>query len=161
MFKFSSAEETCHLSPLNMCARQNRSYIHDLLRGSLLVTAPDSWSKGCEFESRQKQRENFLLRVIFACWLLFDVRCTPMLPQWHVKKKPVILPEVQMTGYTLTRIHPWPNEVGVGWLCRCPGIVWEPIRENELTRNLSGERRGSHHLILNNPMNFQLNRIRT
>ena len=88
MFKFSSAEETCHLSPLNMCARQNRSYIHDLLRGSLLVTAPDSWSKGCEFESRQKQRENFLLRVIFACWLLFDVRCTPMLPQWHVKKNP-------------------------------------------------------------------------
>ena len=31
-------------------------------RDSLLVRAPDSWSKGCEFESRQERRENFLLQ---------------------------------------------------------------------------------------------------
>ena len=30
-------------------------------RDSLLVRAPDSESKGCEFESRQERRENFLL----------------------------------------------------------------------------------------------------
>ena len=29
----------------------------------------------------------------------------------------------------VARIHPWPNEVGVDWICRCPGIVWEPIRD--------------------------------
>ena len=26
-------------------------------------------------------------------------------------------------------MHPWPSEVGVGWLCHCPGTVWEPIRK--------------------------------
>ena len=31
-------------------------------RDSLLVTAPDSGSKGCEFESRQERQENFLLQ---------------------------------------------------------------------------------------------------
>ena len=57
-------------------------------RDSLLVRAPDSWSKGCEFESRQKRRENVLFRVNFVCWLLlllFGVRSTPVLPQWHPK----------------------------------------------------------------------------
>ena len=55
-------------------------------RDSLLVRAPDSWSKGYEFESRQDRRENFLLqRVNFVCWLLFGVRSTPVLPQWHAK----------------------------------------------------------------------------
>ena len=33
---------------------------------SSMVRAPDSWLKGCGFESLQEQRENFLLR----CWLL-------------------------------------------------------------------------------------------
>ena len=32
------------------------------LYGALLVRAPDSRSKGCEFESRQERRENFLLQ---------------------------------------------------------------------------------------------------
>ena len=27
----------------------------------------------------------FFSRVNFVCWLLFGVRSTPMLPQWHVK----------------------------------------------------------------------------
>ena len=27
----------------------------------------------------------FFSRVNFVCWLLFDVRSTPVLPQWHVK----------------------------------------------------------------------------
>ena len=31
-------------------------------RDSLLVRAPDSSSKGCEFKSRQERRENFLLQ---------------------------------------------------------------------------------------------------
>ena len=37
--------------------------LHRMSRDSLLVRAPDSWSKGCEFESRQKRRENFLLEI--------------------------------------------------------------------------------------------------
>ena len=31
-------------------------------RDNLLVRAPDSWSKDCEFKSRQERRENFLLQ---------------------------------------------------------------------------------------------------
>ena len=27
----------------------------------------------------------FFSRVNFVCWLLFDVRSTPVLPQWHIK----------------------------------------------------------------------------
>ena len=30
-------------------------------------------------------RRIFFSRVNFVCWLLFDVRSTPVLPQWHVK----------------------------------------------------------------------------
>ena len=50
---------------------------------SLLVTAPDSWSKSCEFESQQKRI--FFSRVNSVCWLFFGERSTPVLPQWHIK----------------------------------------------------------------------------
>ena len=26
-------------------------------------------------------------------------------------------------------MHPWPNKIRVGWLCRCVGLVWKPIRK--------------------------------
>ena len=58
---------------------------HTRSRDSLLVRAPDSWSKGCEFESRQERRIIFFSRVYFVCWLLFGVHFTPVLPQWHIK----------------------------------------------------------------------------
>ena len=38
----------------------------------------------------------------------------------------------QVTPKTLLR--PSLNEVGLGWLCRCPGIVWEPIRKQAHTQ---------------------------
>ena len=91
------------------------------IRDSLLVRAPDSWSKGCEFESRQERRKIFFLQS-YLCVLTL-IRCP-----FHPRVTPVILPNVQVAGYTKTRIHLWPNEVGVGWLCLCPDIVWEPFR---------------------------------
>ena len=42
-------------------------------RVSLLVRAPDSWSKGCEFESRQERRKNFLLQG--QLFVLTLIRC--------------------------------------------------------------------------------------
>ena len=51
-------------------------------RDSWLVRAPDSWSKGCELESRQKRRENFLSPVLTFC---ADSYSMSVLPQWHVK----------------------------------------------------------------------------
>ena len=54
-------------------------------RDSLLVRVPDSWSKGCEFESQWDWRENFFSRLNSVCWRLFSVHSTLVLPQWHVK----------------------------------------------------------------------------
>ena len=42
-------------------------------RDSLLVRAPDLRSKGCEFESRQERRENFLLQSQLSVLTL--IRC--------------------------------------------------------------------------------------
>ena len=46
----------------------------------LLGRAPDSWSKGCEFEARQERRENFLLQsqlcVLTLIWCPFQPRVT-------------------------------------------------------------------------------------
>ena len=99
---------------------------------SLLVRAPDSWSKGCQFESRQERREVFFPRVNFVCWLLFIVRSTPVSPQWHVKD-PGHSVKSAVAGSILTLIHTWPNEVGVGWLCRRPCVVLEPVRKRAHT----------------------------
>ena len=41
----------------------------------------------------------FFSRDNFVRWLLIGVRFTPVLSQWHVKD-PVILPKVQVAGYT-------------------------------------------------------------
>ena len=72
---------------------------------SSAVRATDSWSKGREFESRQERRENFLLRINFVCWLLFWYPFhppPPPTPCYHssTDKIPVILPKVQMAGYS-------------------------------------------------------------
>ena len=39
----------------------------------------------------------------------------------------IILPKVQVAGYSETCIHPWCSEVRVGWLC-CPSIGLKPIK---------------------------------
>ena len=63
------------------------------------------------------------LTLFAVCRLLFSVHSTPVLLQWH-KKTLVIVPKVQVAGYTETRIHPLPNQVWMGWLCHRPGIEW-------------------------------------
>ena len=54
-------------------------------RNSFLVRAPDSWSEGCEFESRQERRENFHLQSYLSVQTLIRCPFQPVLPQWHVK----------------------------------------------------------------------------
>ena len=51
---------------------------------SLLVRAPDSWSKGCEFESDRSGGRIFFSRFKLVCWILLGVRSTPVSPQRHV-----------------------------------------------------------------------------
>ena len=47
----------------------------------------------------RSSRRIFFSRVNFVCWLLFGVRSTPVLPQWHVKD-PGHSAKVQVAGYT-------------------------------------------------------------
>ena len=59
----------------------------------------------------------------------YSVSISPLCYHSSTGNTMVILSKVQVAGYAWTRKHPWPNKVRVGWLCRCPGIVWEPIRK--------------------------------
>ena len=106
------------------------------LRGSqdsLFVRAPDSWSKGCRFKSRQERQENFLLQsqlcVLTLIWCLFCVTGVACKRPRSFCQKCVwqLAPKQE---HTLG-----PTKLEWVWLCRCP--VWEPAR-NRLTRNLSG-----------------------
>ena len=98
-------------------------------QGSSVGRTPNSWSKGRGFDCRRERLKMFLLQSWLSVLTL--IRC-PFHPRVaavarkkpNKQKNPVILPKVQVAGYTLTLIHPWLNEVGVGWLC-CPGIEWE------------------------------------
>ena len=88
----------------------------------------------------------FFSGVNFECWLLFGVCSTPVLPQWHVKD-PGHAAKSAGGRLHATCIYPWPNKVGVGWLCRCQGIEWE-LSGNELTHNLSGNIRPQSSLLV-------------
>ena len=77
----------CEHSRLTLVASQR-----GLLKGTkksrdcLLVRAPDTRSKGCEFESRHERWGEFSSPESTLCPdPLFCVRSTPVLPQWHVK----------------------------------------------------------------------------
>ena len=80
--------------------------------------------KVCSNPGRSGRRILFS-RVNFVCWLLFSVRSISVLLQWHVKDPIRAASRWHVTPKK--HIHFWPNEVGMGWLCCCPGIVWEPI----------------------------------
>ena len=78
-----------------------------------------------EFESQKKKQKNFLLQsqlsVLTCIWCLFHPHVTAM-----ARKRPWSF--CQKCRYQVTPKHaytlePWPNEVGVDWLCCCPGIV--------------------------------------
>ena len=66
----------------------------------LLVRALDLQSKGCEFESWQECSENFLLQSQLCVLTLYSVSIPP--PWYHsgTLKTLVILPNVQVAGYT-------------------------------------------------------------
>ena len=62
----------------------------------------------------------------------YSVRSPPRVTAVTHKRPEVILPKSADGRLHLTCIHFWPYEVKAGWVC-CPSI-----RENELTRNSSG-----------------------
>ena len=102
-------------------------YMQQMRQDSLLVDCQThDWKVASSRPGRTGGR-TFVSRVNCLCWLLFGV-CSTLCYCNGTLKTPVILPKLQVADYTKTRIHPWPNKVGVGWHC-CPCIVWEPTRE--------------------------------
>ena len=71
----------------------------------------------------------FFSRVNFVCWLLFGVRSTSMLRQWHVKDPGRSAKSAGGRLQVNTHTTLTQRSRSIGWLCHCPGIVWEPIRK--------------------------------
>ena len=61
----SSKHWSLHTHIFHLCQKLTMHFPPQSLKlslNSLMVRAPDSWSKGCQFESWQEQWENFLLQ---------------------------------------------------------------------------------------------------
>ena len=104
---------------------------------SLSVRAPDSWSKGCEFEPQQERRENFLFQsqlcVRTLIWCLFHPHVTPV-----ARKRPWSFCQKcrwQVTPKHTCTLDPskleWADYTAVQAECG-------NLSGNELTRNSSG-----------------------
>ena len=65
-----------------------------------VVRAPDSWLKGRGFESLLERRENFLLQGPLSVLTLISVSDPPPCYHSSTYKIPVILPKVQVAGYS-------------------------------------------------------------
>ena len=128
-----------------------RCFLLLLLRFIPLHFFPNPWI-ACWLERRARHRKVassnpgrsggriFLSRVNFVCWLLFGVRSTPSLPQWHAKdfghsakSADGRLPPKH--AYTLDPTKSeWADYVAVQAQCG-------NLSGNELTRNSSGNTR--------------------
>ena len=85
---------------------------------SSVVRTPDSWLKGCRFESLQEQQEIFLLQGQLLCWLLFRYPFHPRVTAVACKRSWALYPKCrwQVTAkhaYTLRR-----------WLCMKCHDAW-------------------------------------
>ena len=124
------------------CALQKKKKNETKLTENMLQIA---LSIACWLECRTRDRKVassnpgrsggriFFSRVNFVCWLLFGVRSTPVLPQWHVKD-PCHSAKSAGRRLHLNTYTSLTQQVGVGWLCHCPGIVWESIRKRAHTQ---------------------------
>ena len=62
---------------------RNCESVHEGSQDSMVVRAPDSWSKGCEFEPWQELREEFSSPELTSCADSHSVSVPP--PFWHKK----------------------------------------------------------------------------
>ena len=75
---------------------------------------------------------NFFSRVNLVFWLFIRCPFQPRVTAVALKRPRLFC---QKCRWQVTPKHAfWHNEVGVGWLCRCPGIVLEPIRKRAHTQ---------------------------
>ena len=78
-------------------------------------------------------RRIFFSKINFLCWLLHGVRSTTRVTAVARKRPRSFCQKCrwQLNPNTQTSLT---YEVGVGWLCRCSGIVWEPIKKRARTQ---------------------------
>ena len=96
-----------------------------------------------EFESWQEQLEDFLLQRELCVLILVPCLFNPCVIAVARKRPQSFCQKMQMAGYTWTGICPFPNKIGVGWLC-CPSIVCKPVKINSHTTH-QGTLGHSHH----------------
>ena len=81
---------------------------------SSVVRVLDLWSKGLGFESREEQWDNFLLLGQLSVLTLISVSVPPLCYHSSMWKDPVILPKVQVAGYSILNTHT-PYLCGFEW----------------------------------------------
>ena len=84
----------------SVCTSQHSGKLYYWEQDSSVVRVPDLWLKGCRFESQQEQRENCLPQGQLSVLTLISVSIPT--PCYHSSKSniQVILPEVQVAGYS-------------------------------------------------------------
>ena len=106
-------------------------------RDSLLVRAPDSWSKGFGFESRQQRQENFLLQSQLCVPIL--IRCL-FHPRVIAVERKRPLSFFQKRRWQVTPKHAYTLDPSKSELADYAAVQAECGNQsgNELTRNSSG-----------------------
>ena len=68
--------------------------------------------------------DSYLVSIppLYYCTVLARKRSLSFCQKWRWQVTP-------KHAYTF-----WPNRVGMGWFCCCPGIVWEPVRKQAHTQ---------------------------
>ena len=87
--------------------------------------------------SGRNDGRNFFSRVNYLCWLLFRHQSKTIVTAVARRRLGPFCQKCRcMAGYSYSRIlvHPWPNEVDVGWQC-CSGIVLEANRKTSSHAN--------------------------
>ena len=124
--------------------KESLTLVRDALRwgsrDSLLVRAPDSWSKGCEFESRHERRKHFLLQS--QLFVLTLIRC-PFHPRVTAVARKRTRSFCQKCRWQVTLKHAYILEPSKSEWVDYAAVQAEcgNLPANELTRNSSGNTR--------------------
>ena len=107
-------------------------------RDSLLVRAPDSRSKGCEFESRQERRGNFLLQSKLCVLTLIRCPFHPLVTAVARKRSRSFCQKCkwQVTSKHAYTLDPTKSRSGLTMLLSTHSV--RILSGNERTRNSSG-----------------------
>ena len=134
-----------HLFIYLLRARSNRDFLCKCL--NILGAGIACWlqrrTRGWQVASSNPGRSGgriFFSRVNCVCWLLFSVRSTPVLPQWHVKDPGH---SAKKCKWQVTPTHAYTRDPSKSEWADYTAVQAEcgSLSGNELTRNSSGSTR--------------------